>query len=82
MWRKTRSVNDGSTCVGTDANQNYDFQWDVEGIGGWRELHAIVSKSSIFIVFKGILVQGIIHSVEHIAVDYRLVCLVMNTYIV
>ncbi len=34
MWRKTRSVNDGSTCLGTDANRNYDFQWDVEGIVG------------------------------------------------
>lgn len=27
LWRKTRSPNAGSTCVGTDANRNFDFQW-------------------------------------------------------
>lgn len=27
LWRKTRSPNSGSTCIGTDANRNFDFQW-------------------------------------------------------
>eukprot|EP00040_Diaphanoeca_grandis_P039335 m.258791 g.258791 ORF g.258791 m.258791 type:complete len:447 (+) comp37096_c0_seq1:89-1429(+) len=27
MWRKTRSPNAGSTCVGTDPNRNWDFHW-------------------------------------------------------
>jgi len=28
MWRKTRSPNAGSTCIGTDPNRNWDFEWD------------------------------------------------------
>jgi murein tripeptide amidase MpaA len=28
MWRKTRSPNAGSSCVGTDPNRNWDFHWD------------------------------------------------------
>lgn len=31
LWRKTRSPNTGSTCVGTDGNRNFDFQWMVNG---------------------------------------------------
>lgn len=31
LWRKTRRPNSGSTCVGTDANRNFDFQWMVGG---------------------------------------------------
>ena len=31
MWRKTRSPNSGSACMGTDGNRNYDFQWDIPG---------------------------------------------------
>ncbi|NWV00445.1 CBPB1 Carboxypeptidase, partial [Upupa epops] len=27
MWRKTRSRNPGSTCVGTDPNRNFDAGW-------------------------------------------------------
>lgn len=27
LWRKTRSVNAGSTCMGVDANRNFEFQW-------------------------------------------------------
>ena len=26
MWRKTRSPNRGSSCIGTDPNRNWDFQ--------------------------------------------------------
>ncbi|XP_059475244.1 carboxypeptidase B-like [Neocloeon triangulifer] len=29
-WRKTRSVNPGSTCIGTDPNRNFDFHWGEE----------------------------------------------------
>ncbi|KAK2164244.1 hypothetical protein LSH36_67g04021 [Paralvinella palmiformis] len=29
LWRKTRSYNPGTTCVGTDANRNFDFKWGV-----------------------------------------------------
>uniref|UniRef100_A0A6B2LK86 Peptidase M14 domain-containing protein n=1 Tax=Arcella intermedia TaxID=1963864 RepID=A0A6B2LK86_9EUKA len=31
MWRKTRKPNQGSTCIGTDPNRNWDFHW---GEGG------------------------------------------------
>jgi len=31
MWRKTRSVNSGSTCRGVDPNRNFDFAWGGEG---------------------------------------------------
>uniref|UniRef100_A0A6B2L5M5 Peptidase M14 domain-containing protein n=1 Tax=Arcella intermedia TaxID=1963864 RepID=A0A6B2L5M5_9EUKA len=31
MWRKTRSPNAGSDCVGTDPNRNWDFQWGGAG---------------------------------------------------
>ena len=27
LWRKTRSTNVNSTCVGTDANRNWDIMW-------------------------------------------------------
>ncbi|XP_003416212.1 carboxypeptidase B [Loxodonta africana] len=27
MWRKTRSINSGSACVGTDPNRNFDADW-------------------------------------------------------
>ncbi|XP_053166546.1 carboxypeptidase B-like isoform X2 [Hemicordylus capensis] len=27
MWRKTRSVNAGSSCIGTDPNRNFDAGW-------------------------------------------------------
>lgn len=33
LWRKTRRPNSGSTCVGTDANRNFDFQW----MGEWDQ---------------------------------------------
>ncbi|XP_070578456.1 carboxypeptidase B-like [Ptychodera flava] len=33
MWRKTRSPNDGSACVGTDANRNWDIKWAEPGAG-------------------------------------------------
>lgn len=29
LWRKTRRPNTGSTCIGTDGNRNFDFQWMV-----------------------------------------------------
>jgi murein tripeptide amidase MpaA len=32
MWRKTRSPNPGSTCIGTDPNRNWDFEWGGEGV--------------------------------------------------
>jgi hypothetical protein len=31
LWRKTRSPNAGSTCVGTDPNRNWDSNWCGEG---------------------------------------------------
>ena len=27
MWRKTRSKNADSTCIGVDANRNFDISW-------------------------------------------------------
>jgi len=32
MWRKTRSPNKDSTCIGTDPNRNWDYQWNGEGV--------------------------------------------------
>ncbi|KAF4522163.1 hypothetical protein B566_EDAN010423 [Ephemera danica] len=32
FWRKTRSPNPGSICVGTDANRNFDYQWAGGGV--------------------------------------------------
>lgn len=34
MWRKTRSPNRGSTCVGTDPNRNFDNHWGEVGASG------------------------------------------------
>jgi len=31
MWRKTRSPNSGSSCVGTDPNRKWDNHWGVAG---------------------------------------------------
>lgn len=31
MWRKTRSPNSGSPCVGTDPNRNWNFHWGEAG---------------------------------------------------
>jgi hypothetical protein len=31
LWRKTRSPNSGSTCIGTDPNRNWDSNWGGEG---------------------------------------------------
>jgi len=31
MWRKTRSPNRGSLCMGTDPNRNWNFKW--AGVG-------------------------------------------------
>lgn len=31
MWRKTRTPNPGSSCVGTDPNRNWDFHWGEAG---------------------------------------------------
>jgi len=31
MWRKTRSPNQGSTCIGTDPNRNWDYRWNSGG---------------------------------------------------
>ncbi|XP_077990588.1 carboxypeptidase B-like [Glandiceps talaboti] len=30
MWRKTRSPNEGSECIGTDANRNFNYTWGCE----------------------------------------------------
>lgn len=31
LWRKTRSTNAGSTCIGTDPNRNWDSNWCGQG---------------------------------------------------
>ncbi|KAJ8684202.1 hypothetical protein QAD02_019994, partial [Eretmocerus hayati] len=31
MWRKTRSFNSDSDCMGTDPNRNFDYQWNTVG---------------------------------------------------
>jgi len=34
MWRKTRSPNQGSTCIGTDPNRNFPYRWNSGGSSG------------------------------------------------
>nr|XP_006812385.1 PREDICTED: carboxypeptidase A4-like [Saccoglossus kowalevskii] len=34
MWRKTRSPNEGSTCIGTDGNRNFEYEWGGTGSSG------------------------------------------------
>jgi len=34
FWRKSRNVNAGSSCIGTDLNRNYDYQWNSGGSSG------------------------------------------------
>ena len=34
LWRKTRKPVPGSSCIGTDANRNFDFSWNVTGTSG------------------------------------------------
>lgn len=29
MWRKTMSVNEGTTCLGTDPNRNFAYNWEI-----------------------------------------------------
>ena len=31
MWRKTRSTNRGSNCIGTDPNRNWGYNWGLKG---------------------------------------------------
>jgi carboxypeptidase A2 len=31
LWRKNRTPNDGSSCLGTDLNRNFDFEWSTSG---------------------------------------------------
>ena len=31
MWRKTRSANRGSSCIGTDPNRNWGYNWGLKG---------------------------------------------------
>nr|XP_046468152.1 uncharacterized protein LOC124212306 [Neodiprion pinetum] len=31
LWRKTRSINDGSSCVGVDPNRNFGYYWMLNG---------------------------------------------------
>jgi len=31
MWRKTRTPNAGSSCIGTDPNRNWDYKWGGAG---------------------------------------------------
>lgn len=31
MWRKNRSPNENTTCIGTDLNRNHVYQWMVAG---------------------------------------------------
>jgi len=34
LWRKNRQPNAGSTCIGTDLNRNYAFEWSKPGASG------------------------------------------------
>lgn len=35
MWRKTRSIIPNESCVGTDANRNFDFHWMESGASSY-----------------------------------------------
>ncbi|KAK2156094.1 hypothetical protein LSH36_222g04005 [Paralvinella palmiformis] len=30
-WRKSRNINEGSDCIGTDLNRNFDSHWSLDG---------------------------------------------------
>lgn len=34
MWRKNRQPNQGSSCIGTDINRNFEFKWSEPGASG------------------------------------------------
>ncbi|XP_071944100.1 uncharacterized protein [Antedon mediterranea] len=35
LWRKTRSPNLGTSCIGTDANRNWAYKWGGDGASTW-----------------------------------------------
>ncbi|KAG8226503.1 hypothetical protein J437_LFUL007385 [Ladona fulva] len=35
FWRKTRSITPGESCMGVDANRNFDFHWMESGASSW-----------------------------------------------
>ncbi|GLH16288.1 Carboxypeptidase [Gryllus bimaculatus] len=46
FWRKTRSQTPNTTCIGTDANRNFNFQWDLNTGGVCSETFAGVAPLS------------------------------------
>ena len=32
FWRKSRNLNEGSDCMGTDLNRNYDSSWGSKSV--------------------------------------------------
>nr|XP_054773451.1 carboxypeptidase B-like [Lytechinus pictus] len=36
MWRKTRSLNAESPCIGTDPNRNWPYEWGGVGASAWE----------------------------------------------
>jgi len=46
LWRKTRASNSGSTCVGTDPNRNWQYQWNPSLGGSTNPCSEIYSGAS------------------------------------
>lgn len=53
MWRKSRSTNVNTTCIGVDLNRNWAFKWEGDGFMGYLQetYHWMLSSVSVFIVF-------------------------------
>ncbi|KAJ0159768.1 Metallocarboxypeptidase A-like protein, partial [Colletotrichum tanaceti] len=47
LWRKNRQPRSNTTCVGTDGNRNWDYEWDYPVVGG------IVSTNPCDEIFRG-----------------------------
>jgi len=63
MWRKTRSVNSGSTCRGCDPNRNFAFQWGGESTSA-NPCSDLFKGPSAFSEPETIAVRDAIHRIQ------------------
>lgn len=50
LWRKTRTINEGSDCIGVDGNRNYDHKWE-EGNFDVRSYRNTLGKRRLYSLF-------------------------------
>ena len=49
MWRKNRSPNHGSECIGTDLNRNYDQMWGSKYVGLLTSNNCLIQLASSYV---------------------------------